>query len=191
MYVTGAAACFDEIAALVVFPGTGPDVIERKIIGTECESQSAGLAAFQPDLFEGLQFMLGTIDRRVLRIDIDLDDFRTVTLAGVGQFESTFNTAIADRPDRHVAVGESGVAQSMAERIQFSFRIAVKVAVTDIEAVGIEDVVLILPGFAARIVLESLCPCKRKTAGRIGFAGDDVGDRISSLKTRIPCFQDG
>lgn len=139
-----AARCADEnlIIIRLNMPVAEIDIVERERALAEFDFDLFLLARLEENFLEALELLLGTEDGAVFLGNIELGNLCAVSVAGVLYLEGDLESiGILDavRRDLEVAVLESGVGQTEAEREQNVLFCGVIVAVADIQTFAILD----------------------------------------------------
>lgn len=118
------------------------DIVERERALAEFDFDLFLLARLEENFLEALEFLLGAEDGAVFLGNIELGNLCAVSVAGVLYLEGDLESVgILDavRRDLEVAVLESGVGHTEAEREQDVLLRGVIVAVADIQTFAILD----------------------------------------------------
>ena len=139
-----AARCADENLVIIGLnmPVAEVDIVERERALAEFDFDLFLLARLEENFLEALEFLLGAEDGAVFLGNIELGNLCAVSVAGVLYLEGNLESiGILDavRRDLEVAVLESGVGQTEAEREQNVLFCGVIVAVADIQTFAILD----------------------------------------------------
>ena len=139
-----AARCADENLIIIGLnmPVAEIDIVERERALAEFDFDLFLLARLEENFLEALEFLLGAEDGAVFLGNIELGNLCAVSVAGVLYLEGDLeSTGILDavRRDLEVAVLESSVRQTEAEREQNVLFCGVIVAVADIQTFAILD----------------------------------------------------
>lgn len=116
------------------------DIVERERALAELDFDFFLFSGLEEDFLEALEFLLGTEDGAVFLGNIELGNLCAVSVAGVLYLEGDLESVgILDavRRDLEVAVLESSVRQTKAEREQNVLLRGVIVAVADIQTLAI------------------------------------------------------
>ena len=116
------------------------DIVERERALAELDFDFFLFSGLEENFLEALEFLLGTEDGAVFLGNIELGNLCAVSVAGVLYLEGDLESVgILDavRRDLEVAVLESGVGQTEAEREQDVLLRGVIVAVADIQTLAI------------------------------------------------------
>lgn len=137
-----AARCADEnlIIIRLNMPVAEIDIVERERALAEFDFDLFLLARLEENFLEALELLLGTEDGAVFLGNIELGNLCAVSVAGVLYLEGDLESVgILDavRRDLEVAVLESSVRQTEAEREQDVLLRGVIVAVADIQTLAI------------------------------------------------------
>ena len=118
------------------------DIVERERALAELDFDLFLFSGLEEDFLEALELLLGTEDGAVFLGNIELGNLCAVSVAGVLYLEGDLESVgILDavRRDLEVAVLESSVRQTEAEREQDVLLRGVIVAVADIQTLAILD----------------------------------------------------
>ena len=168
--VCGAGGCIDIIISVLDLPAACFDVPVAPGLVVQGDGDPAGFARFQEYLGEAFQLLFRAENPAVPAGNIYLGDLRAVGCAGIGQGKAD---GVLIR--FHAGVGESCVAQAMAERIADRRPCGIIVAVANIQALPVFGGCLsagIIPVTGG--VLQSQGPGLRQLAAGRGPACQDV-----------------
>ena len=136
-YVRHAGANLNLIVAAVHLEAVGDIVPVPEGLVVQRNGDGLALPCLQKHLLEAFQFLIGTVDRGVHRVDVELGHLGAVSVAGVGEGEGGGLVR-----ELQVAVGKGGVAQAEAEGEQHRHLGGVVVAVAHVEALPVLHVPL-------------------------------------------------
>ncbi|RML74959.1 hypothetical protein ALP82_05137 [Pseudomonas savastanoi pv. fraxini] len=176
--------------------GFNVEVGQRAVI--ELNGHALAFARLEEHFLVAFEFLDRTLDFRVLLAHVQLSDFRTANLAGVGQIEGHLDRRIAHRNARRhfdVAVTERGVRQAVTERVERLDAFLLVTAITQHQVILVIHVgqsVLIVEfreGSVSRVVFDVAFDTDRQLARRVDLAEQDLGQSLTTVLTRVEGMQ--